>query len=47
MSDRFNFHGVWAIYRTEMARTFRTVWQSIGKRPVWAAGTSVEGASGM
>jgi ABC-2 type transport system permease protein len=24
-----NFHGIWAIYRTEMARTVRTVWQSI------------------
>ena len=22
-------HGIWAIYRTEMARSFRTVWQSI------------------
>lgn len=25
----FNGHGVWAIYRFEMARTFRTLWQSI------------------
>ena len=25
----FNTTGVWAIYRTEMARTLRTVWQSI------------------
>jgi ABC-2 type transport system permease protein len=25
----FNGHGVWAIYRFEMARTFRTFWQSI------------------
>ena len=25
----FNGHGVWAIYRFEMARTFRTIWQSI------------------
>lgn len=24
-----NHHGVWAIYRTEMQRAFRTVWQSI------------------
>jgi len=24
-----NFHGIWAIYRTEMARALRTVWQSI------------------
>lgn len=24
-----NFHGVWAIYRFEMARALRTVWQSI------------------
>jgi ABC-2 type transport system permease protein len=24
-----NGHGIWAIYRTEMARTLRTVWQSI------------------
>ena len=29
MSGRLNLHGVWAIYRTEMARTVRTVWQSI------------------
>lgn len=26
---RFNTHGVWAIYRSEMARWVRTVWQSI------------------
>ena len=25
----FNGHGVWAIYRFEMARALRTVWQSI------------------
>jgi ABC-2 type transport system permease protein len=24
-----NLHGIWAIYRTEMARAIRTVWQSI------------------
>jgi ABC-2 type transport system permease protein len=24
-----NFHGIWAIYRTEIARALRTVWQSI------------------
>ena len=24
-----NRHGVWAIYRTEMARTMRTIWQSV------------------
>jgi ABC-2 type transport system permease protein len=24
-----NFHGIWAIYRTEMARALRTLWQSI------------------
>ncbi|HET8611969.1 MAG TPA: ABC transporter permease [Sphingomonas sp.] len=24
-----NLHGIWAIYRTEMARTLRTVWQSV------------------
>lgn len=24
-----NGHGIWAIYRTEMARTLRTVWQSV------------------
>ena len=24
-----NVHGVWALYRFEMARTFRTLWQSI------------------
>ena len=29
MTPGFNGHGVWAIYRTEMARTLRTVWQSI------------------
>jgi ABC-2 type transport system permease protein len=29
MSGGFNRNGVWAIYRTEMARTLRTVWQSI------------------
>ena len=25
----FNGHGVWAIYRFEMARALRTIWQSI------------------
>ena len=29
MSGRWNGHGVWAIYRTEMARTLRTIWQSV------------------
>ena len=29
MSAGINLHGIWAIYRTEMARTVRTVWQSI------------------
>lgn len=29
MSAGINLAGVWAIYRTEMARTLRTVWQSI------------------
>ena len=29
MSIPFNTHGVWTIYRTEMARTVRTIWQSI------------------
>ncbi|NOW45117.1 ABC-2 type transport system permease protein [Novosphingobium sp. SG751A] len=24
-----NLHGIWAIYRTEMARSIRTVWQSV------------------
>jgi len=24
-----NLHGIWAIYRTEMARSVRTVWQSV------------------
>jgi ABC-2 type transport system permease protein len=24
-----NVHGIWAIYRQEMARTFRTIWQSL------------------
>jgi ABC-2 type transport system permease protein len=27
--DAINFHGIWAIYRSEMARTVRTVWQSV------------------
>ncbi len=27
--NRFNLAGVWAIYRTEMARMLRTVWQSV------------------
>lgn len=26
---RFNHHGVWAIYRFEMARALRTLWQSL------------------
>ena len=25
----FNKHGVWAIYKFEMARTLRTLWQSV------------------
>ena len=25
----FNRHGVWAIYRFEMARSLRTIWQSL------------------
>jgi ABC-2 type transport system permease protein len=29
MTAGLNLHGIWAIYRTEMARTVRTVWQSI------------------
>ena len=29
MRRGLNLHGIWAIYRTEMARTVRTVWQSI------------------
>src|SRR5882724_10600129 len=29
MTGGLNFRGIWAIYRTEMARTVRTVWQSI------------------
>ena len=29
MIGSLNLHGVWAIYRTEMARTRRTVWQSV------------------
>jgi ABC-2 type transport system permease protein len=29
MTNGLNFHGMWAIYRTEMARTVRTIWQSI------------------
>ncbi|NBB52860.1 ABC transporter permease [Rhizobium sp. CRIBSB] len=29
MSLNFNAHGVWAIYRFEMARALRTLWQSI------------------
>lgn len=27
--DRFNFHGVWSIYKFEMARARRTFWQSL------------------
>ena len=29
MSTGINHHGIWAIYRFEMARSLRTVWQSI------------------
>ncbi|WP_298745531.1 ABC transporter permease [uncultured Brevundimonas sp.] len=29
MSLTFNGHGVWAIYRFEMARAMRTIWQSL------------------
>lgn len=29
MIDGVNLHGVWAIYRSEMARTVRTIWQSV------------------
>ncbi|MFT5643579.1 MAG: ABC-2 type transport system permease protein [Janthinobacterium sp.] len=29
MAARFNRHGVWAIYRFEMARALRTLWQSV------------------
>lgn len=29
MTGALNLRGIWAIYRTEMARTLRTVWQSI------------------
>jgi ABC-2 type transport system permease protein len=29
MSLTFNGHGVWAIYRFEMARALRTIWQSL------------------
>ena len=29
MSMIFNGYGVWAIYRFEMARALRTVWQSL------------------
>ncbi|UAK24269.1 ABC transporter permease [Sphingomonas nostoxanthinifaciens] len=29
MSGGVNLHGIWAIYRSEMARTVRTVWQSV------------------
>src|ERR1700734_2100681 len=28
-TNAINFHGIWAIYRSEMARTARTVWQSV------------------
>ena len=28
-SIAFNAGGVWAIYRSEMARTARTIWQSV------------------
>ena len=28
-ASQFNFHGVWAIYRFEMARAMRTLWQSL------------------
>src|SRR5215469_13111107 len=26
---RFNWYGIWAIYKFEMARAFRTIWQSL------------------
>jgi ABC-2 type transport system permease protein len=29
MTSGPNFRGVWAVYRSEMARTLRTVWQSV------------------
>ncbi|MGY4398666.1 ABC-2 type transport system permease protein [Sphingomonas sp. UYAg733] len=28
-APRYNIHGVWAIYRFEMARSLRTLWQSL------------------
>ena len=28
-APRFNVHGTWAIYRFEMARALRTLWQSL------------------
>lgn len=28
-TPRFNHHGVWAIYKFEMARAIRTIWQSL------------------
>jgi ABC-2 type transport system permease protein len=28
-AQAINFNGIWAIYRSEMARTVRTVWQSV------------------
>jgi len=28
-TNAINLHGIWAIYRSEMARTVRTVWQSV------------------
>ena len=37
MSGGLNLHGIWAIYRTEMARTVRTVWQSIATPVVTTA----------
>ncbi len=27
--SRFNLRGVWAIYRYELSRTVRTIWQSV------------------
>jgi ABC-2 type transport system permease protein len=28
-APRFNRHGVWAIYRFELSRALRTIWQSL------------------
>ena len=32
-----NFHGIWAIYKFEMARTIRTLWQSIATPVITAS----------